>query len=451
MRILIINCNREHKPQTLLPIGACCIAAATNAVGYDTHFLDLTFARNPVRTVQSTVQRLAPDVIGLSIRNLDNCDATAPYSYLPEIQAIAAACRQACTATLVLGGAAVSLAPGSMLRNVPGDYAVVGEGERTFLALLRALEQGVDPSSIPGVIAAEQDSRSAPYPQPLSPRGARGFRDAESPSAPRGEGGGRGWTGGEQSVAPLEEHLPTLPDVDFSRWLSLQQYRAFDAAYPIQTKRGCQFQCNYCRYPYLEGRHWRLRDPGWVAEEVARAEASGLRLIEFIDSVFGLPTGHAIACCAAASRRGARTALSAMELNPAACVPDLVQAMNAARFSSVAITAESGSAAMLAQLQKGFTTDDLHRAAETLRDLRTQKMWIFLVGAPGECAATVRETARFIATLPPTDFVYATFGVRVLPGTALQRTLIGSGELDAENDLLQPFFYHSPLIDPARA
>lgn len=415
MKVLIINANRERTPQTLIPIGACCVASAATAAGYDTHFLDLTFSHYPLRDVRAAVQHLQPDIIGLSIRNLDNCDAVSPRSYLPETRAIAETCRQCSPALLILGGAAVSLAPMPILRYLEGDYAVIGEGEHTFIALLRAIERRTEPSIIPGVLSTQQKEVA------------------------------------DQPAAQLEAHLPALPAVDFSRWLSLRQYRSYDAAYPIQTKRGCAFTCSYCRYSFLEGHHWRLREPEWVVQEVERAESSGLRFIEFVDSVFGLPTSHAIACCEAITRLPHHAPLCSMELNPASCVPELIQAMNAARFSSVAITAESGSDAMLAQLQKGFTTYDLHQAAQELHSLQAQKMWIFMVGAPGECEKTVRETARFIAMLPSTDFVYVTFGVRMLPGTALQQTLVETGELAVDDELLWPSFYFSPQIDPAYA
>jgi len=415
MKVLIINGNREQTPQTLIPVGACGIGSAAHAAGYETHFLDLTFSHRPVSAVRATIQRLQPDIIGLSIRNLDNCDAVTPHSYLPEMRALADTCRRFSPALLVLGGAAVSLAPAPILRYLGGDYAVIGEGERAFIALLHAIERRDDPARLPGILAN---------------------RDAES---------------ADLTGAPLENALCSLPDVDFTQWLSLRRYRTADAAYPIQTKRGCRFQCGYCRYPYLEGHQWRLRDPAWVAEEAARATASGLRVIEFIDSVFGLPTAHAIACCEAIQRLPGANALSAMELNPCACVPELMHAMNAAGFSSIAVTAESGSDAMLAQMEKGFNRLDLERAARVLQALQAQKLWIFLIGAPGECEVTVRETAQFIAALPHTDLVYVAFGVRILPGTALRQTLVARGELDADNELLWPAFYHSPDIDPLRA
>jgi radical SAM superfamily enzyme YgiQ (UPF0313 family) len=140
-----------------------------------------------------------------------------------------------------------------------------------------------------------------------------------------------------------------------------------------------------------------------------------------------------------------------MDLNPGAVTPELVAGMNAAGFSAVAISAESGSDRLLRTLGKNYTREDLGRAAEKLRGLRARRMWIFLVGAPGENEASVRETAAFLETLPRTDLVFLTYGVRLLPGTALRERLVEAGELDAGEELLWPRFYFSPEITRERA
>ncbi|MHB0938947.1 MAG: B12-binding domain-containing radical SAM protein [Armatimonadota bacterium] len=411
--MVIVNCNREHAPQTLLPVGACCVAAASAAAGHETQLLDAGFTRAPARVVRAALREYRPDVVALSIRNLDNCDAEHPHSYLPEIKDLVAACRQA-GAVPILGGAAVSLAPAAMLRYLDCRLAVAGEGERAFPALLRALADGADPASVPGVVISDGREVKAAPPQ-------------------------------------LCDRLDDFPPVDYTHWLALRHYRARDAAYPVQTKRGCARKCSYCVYPRLEGSAWRLFSPGRVAEEVRRARLSGLRLVEFVDGLFGLPSEHALACCSEIARAPAALPLCTMDLNPAACTPEMVEAMNAAGFTAVGITADSGSGAMLAGMRKGFTVDLLHRAAAALRRLQARKIWFFLLGAPGECEATMRETARFITALPPGDLVYATFGVRVLPGSDLHRELLAGGVLPTDDDLLWPRFYFSPRLSPQRA
>jgi radical SAM superfamily enzyme YgiQ (UPF0313 family) len=148
-----------------------------------------------------------------------------------------------------------------------GRLAVAGEGELCFPRLLKAIADGGDAQTVPGVVSADQQSDTVP-PIPIA-------------------------------------DLASLPDPRPARWLDLRRYAAYDAAMPVQTKRGCAFKCVYCCYPLLEGHAWRLREPEWVAAQVAEARSAGLRGVEFVDSVFGFPEEHALACCEAVVRAGA--------------------------------------------------------------------------------------------------------------------------------------------------
>ena len=358
--------------------------------------------------MEKAAREFKPEVIGLSIRNLDSCDYQSPHSYLPEIREIVAACRKACPdrsgcslrrhdAAIVLGGPAVSQAPEAVARCVGADAAVSGEGEKAF------------PELLPTVRSSKLDVRCSTF-----------------------------------------GSLSAIPDPQLSKWLDLRRYAAYQAAMPVQTKRGCAFNCSYCVYPLLEGSEWRLFEPARVADQVTQANDSGLRMIEFVDSVFGLPADHAIGCCRAIEKLGDHLPLSALELNPSACTADLMDAMSAAGFTAVGITAESGSDEMLERLNKGFASDHLRAAAKHLGDLDARKLWIFLVGAPGETETTVRETVRFIEELPHSDLVFITHGVRVLPRTALRESLVAEGFITADDQLIQPTFYYSPEITPRR-
>lgn len=412
MRIQIINTNRERSPQTLIPLGACCVASAAESAGHEVHFTDLCFSRQPVADTESAVKRVRPDVIGLSVRNLDNSDFMSPRTYLTEIREIVNACRKSSEAEIVLGGAAVSEAPADVARHLGCRLAVAGEGELSFPKLLHAIEHGDDPRAVPGVASPDQEV---------------------------------------QALIPIAD-LSILPDPQPARWVDLRRYAGSDASLPVQTKRGCAFKCAYCCYPLLEGHAWRLREPGWVAEQVGQARKAGLRGVEFVDSVFGFPEEHALACCEKiAQATQPPIPLTTLELNPLACSPELAYAMNAAGFSAVGITAESGSDTMLSSLGKGFAIDDLCRARDNLRQLHAKKMWIFMLGGPGETEKTVQETAGFIESLPHTDLVFVTYGIRVLPQTALRQTLVDEGHVASDDDLVAPTFFHSPHISPERA
>ena len=156
------------------------------------------------------------------------------------------------------------------------------------------------------------------------------------------------------------------------------------ATVPIQTKTGCQFQCVYCTYPKIEGSTCRLKEPGSIADAVMRFTAEGLRDIEFVDSVFNAPLRHAMEVCAALARVRHKGRLQCLDLNPRDFDDALMTAMERAGFAGMGITLESASDPVLHGLRKGFTSKDVHQAAEVVRRHRIPCAWIFLLGGPGE-------------------------------------------------------------------
>lgn len=415
MKVLIINTNRQRSPHTLIPLGACLVAASARSAGHQVRFLDLTFHRHPEYVVSSAVKELSPDVTGLSVRNLDNCEMTNPRFHLAKAKQIVGICRSIGAGKIIVGGPAVSAIPAGTLAYLCADIAVVGEGEQTFPAVLAAIENGDDLTAIPGVLV-HQD--------------------------------------GEIQVCKPYVHpdLSLTSDFCLEKWLNLTGYHACDASMPVQTKRGCPFCCSYCTYPDIEGHNVRLRDPLAVCDDILRAANLGFRSVEFVDSVVNVPEDHAIACFSRIAKLTPRIPLITVNYNPSTCSKELVSAMSSAGFASVGCTAESGSDRMLASLQKGFTTDDLYRTARELKNLDALKLWIFMLGGPGEDESTVAETAGFInKALSAKDLVYITCGVRILPGTSLHEQALDEGYISPNDDLLRPAFYFSPHLTPKRA
>ena len=73
MRVLLISGNREASGvMTPLPLGLACVAAATAKAGFEVRFLDLLSAPDWESATQNAITRLRPDVIGLSVRNIDD-------------------------------------------------------------------------------------------------------------------------------------------------------------------------------------------------------------------------------------------------------------------------------------------------------------------------------------------------------------------------------------------
>jgi radical SAM superfamily enzyme YgiQ (UPF0313 family) len=370
------------------------------------------FTQDALHYIETTVTAFKPDVVGLSVRNIDNVDMSDPVFFLDDLQSIANTIRARTCAPIILGGAALGVMTEEILRLATVSCAVIGDGEMVFPQLVDRISRGERYSDVPGVASIEN-----------------GVFHLNN-SAPTG-------------------FSATCPVPDYQRWLNTPAYRSQMATAPIQTKTGCQFQCVYCTYPKIEGSNCRLKDPGSIVDAVVRLAAKGLRDIEFVDSVFNAPLEHAMEVCAALARVKHTARLQCLELNPRDFDDALMTAMEWAGFVGMGITVESASDPVLQGLNKGFTSRDVHHAAEVVVRHRIPCAWIFLLGGPGETPETVRETLQFAEKyIRPTDVVFFNTGIRIYPGTELESIARKQGVLSRPPEaMLAPVFYVSPDVD----
>jgi radical SAM superfamily enzyme YgiQ (UPF0313 family) len=412
LKVLVIATNRNHHPVPVAPYGACMVAEAAASAGHLVRFLDLMFQSDPEEALAATLDKFPADVIGLSVRNLDNNDMQHPTEFVSQLTEITQAVRRRSPAPLILGGPAVGVMPEPLLRCTEADALILGDGERVFPSLLRTLNNGGDFQQVPR-LAWLEDGR---------------YRT---------------------SAANLSEITSSCSTPDFPRWLDLKTYSANLASIPLQSKRGCPFSCVYCTYGHSEGREYRLLPPEEVAAAVQHLSAMGCRDIEFVDNVFNAPYSHALEICQhlAADRLPVR--LQTLELNPAFVDDRLLEAMARARFVGVGVTAESAADPALAGLKKGYTGDQVERAAAAIRRSPLPCFWMFMLGGPGETSATVMESLRFAQrTLRPGDVAYFNVGIRIYPGTELEAIARNQGVLNCSGEeMLEPVFYFSPELD----
>ncbi|MDA8172952.1 MAG: radical SAM protein [Nitrospiraceae bacterium] len=417
MKALIISTNRNIYPEPVMPIGACMAAEAAQNAGHDVRLADLMFARDPINSIRSVIKTFNPDVVGLSIRNIDNNDLCAPVRLFEGPKEMARVIRQATCAPLVLGGAALSVMPRELLAETGADIAVLADGERVFPAVLEAYASGKGPLNIEGAAM----------------EGTAMLKDGVYVSTPPAR------NKSEACFRPPR----------YEKWLDKRRYLSMLSAAPMLTKAGCHFECVYCTYKKLPGGVYELMDPAEAAHEIERLSKSGFRDIEFVDNVFNSPPGHAISVCEEVIRRNIRARLHTVELNPLFITEELVRRMERAGFAGVGITAESASDTVLAKLNKGFGVQHVIKAAEILRKSSLPCLWIFMLGGPGENEKTVRETLRFAKTYPkPQDAVFFNIGVRIYPGTGLERIARQEGLLSlSASEMLEPVFYLSPGLN----
>jgi radical SAM superfamily enzyme YgiQ (UPF0313 family) len=416
MRVLLINSNLKDDILAAPPIGLCYVASAAEAAGHEVKVLDLCFKRHIQPELEQAIIGFSPQVIGVSLRNLDNANMVQPIFYLPLALQIVQQIRELTAAHLVLGGSGASLDPRGVLEFLHGDYLIVSEGEKSFVGLLEALERGVSPADIPGVAMRREGKFH------LTPPRLTDF--------PSGN--------------------PRL-----SRWLDLAPYEKVGVSYTVQTKRGCRMQCIYCTYnTVLEGHHLRLRAPSDVVDEIEEAFYQFKpESFEFVDSVFNDPMDHCRAILEEIIRRPWKARFSTMGVSPRNLDAKFLQLMQRAGFTSFMISPESASETMLTNYRKGFSSEDLRRAAEAINQFAFPVLWYFLVGGPGETNSTIQETLDFISRylVRPHGIAHNLanifLGVRVYPGTRLWQIALEEGLIHDRSDALRPLWYLSRQLD----
>lgn len=412
MKVLIINTNRHNQPFPVMPLGACMVAEALEQAGHKVRMLDFMFETSPLSALYRELLDCRFDIIGLSIRNIDNNDMRSPQFFLEDLPDLVHAIRELSDARIIIGGAAIGVMPEEIIRFSGADYALLGDGEYVMPEFLSSLESG----------------------HGLATPGLACISDGVFQSIPR--------------ATMVFSGVCTLPE--FSRWINVGAYMSRMSTIPLQTKLGCQYKCVYCTYRKIQGDIYRLCSPECVVETVLKLASRGLKDIEFVDNVFNSPYDHAMEICRLLKIRKHGARLQSLELNPTFVDNALIDAMEGAGFVGVGITAESASDSVLRKLRKSFTLQDVHNAASVIKKHKLPCIWIFLLGGPGENRQTVEETFAFAEHyVRPKDAVFFNIGVRVYPGTELETIAREQGQLRLPpHEMLPPVFYLSPDIEP---
>ena len=410
MKVMLVYSNRARILEPTPPIGLSYIATATQRAGHEVRFVDLMMSRKPEGDLREALLEFKPDVVGISIRNIDNVVPQRLSCHLGEIGTMIATVRELSKAKIILGGPAISILKSSSLERFDADFAISGEGETSFPQLLEALEKGECYRSIAGL----------------------SYRD-----------------GGVLRYNEAMRHSE-FGSSGMENWVRWKSYERGGGTWAIHTKRGCPMHCVYCNYPGMEGHELRHRSASDTVDEIEQIQKTvGPSTFEFTDSTFNIPPSHAVEICEEVIRRKLKVQLSAVGMNPLGMTEELMELMPKAGFISMVITPDSASAKMLKNLQKGFTLDHVLKAAELARKSKIRSTWFFLLGGPGETEATVEETVSFVEQHLNWNRCLTIFmtGIRILPGTDLAKYAVAEGLLSPDSDLVESTFYFSPQLD----
>ncbi len=411
MRMLFISPSRLRLLVPPLPLGLASVVAALGPE-HPREVLDFMFADDPEGMVRRAVADFRPELVGLSVRNIDNQDSRAPVSYFPEVKALVDLLRQLTPAPIILGGAGFSVMPREFMEYAAADFGLLGEGEVAFQAFLAAYDRQ-NWQEVPGLVWRQGGAWRCNPPHRVE----------------------------DLNLLPppaLEYFTPRL-------YQEAQGSAKLPGVIPVQSRRGCPMKCIYCTTPVLEGRETRARAPEAVASWLKTwHEKWGLTRFYFVDNIFNCPPDYGRRLCRAIQDLRLPLEWSCL-INPAFPDRELFQLIKAAGAGMVQVGNESGSELVLRGLGKGFGREQVERTLKMLQEAGLPYTCFLLLGGPGETPETVRESVALLERYQP-HLVNLKAGIRIHPGLPIHRLALAEGVVSPRDNLLWPKFYLAPAV-----
>lgn len=404
MRVLLISANRTEINMRTMPLGLAFVAQALADRRHSVKMIDCVGTDDIGPFIRDAIEGFRPDVIGISLRNIDDQVMLNTRFLYQDDREIIALARRSSDRPIILGGAGYSMFPDAILTDSGADMGIEGEGEAALSAVLEKLEKGGPLEGIPGLHIKDkssveprqfiEDTGSFPYPDPHYVVGQ-----------------------------------PVTPDT----WV------------PIQTRRGCAMNCSYCSTASIEGRPLRKRPIESAVKWMGQLVETGARQLYFVDNTFNLPRPYALSLCRGITGAGLNIKWRCI-IYPWRIDEELVAAMAGAGCFEMSLGSESADDEVLRLMHKRFRREDVAAASRLFKKYNIRQMGFLMFGAPGETRRSVQDTLDFASSLE-FDALKVTVGIRIYPHTTLAEQALRQGIIGPGDDLLRPRFYITPGLD----
>jgi anaerobic magnesium-protoporphyrin IX monomethyl ester cyclase len=216
-----------------------------------------------------------------------------------------------------------------------------------------------------------------------------------------------------------------------------------------ESVRGCPYRCAFCNYPFLfDDKKFRMKSAQKMANDwEAYTRELQIEYITCLDSLFTMPKARLIEFCRELIKRQVKVKWICYARADDLCDEQAVELLVAAGCIQVQIGIESGDPGQLHRMNKRTTPEINSRALVNCRKFGLTTVATLIVGYPGETAATIETTFRFLQASPPDFFFIATFSTRVQGVPVLSEVSRQEFSLVTANNLytISPYWAHATM------
>ena len=321
-------------------------------------------------------------------------------------------------ALIVAGGEHITAVPGRSLEESAIDIGVLGEGEETTLAVVRALRtEGFDPAAIQGIAFKDRDGRAV-----VNARRAR-TRDIDDIPWPA-------W-----DLLPIENYLERGMGFGVNRGRSM----------PLMASRGCPYQCTFCSNPLMWTTRWIARDPDLLLDEMRHyQEAYGAENFDFYDLTAIVKKAWIVDFCNKIEQRGMVFTWQLPSGTRSEAIDDEVaELLHRSGCRNLSYSPESGSPTVLERIKKRIKTDAV---IASIASSNRQNMYVkcnIIFGFPGETLKEILQSYLFIVRMAVAGaYDLSIWAFSPYPGSELFEQISKTGRLkldDAYYDSLRSY------------
>ncbi|MEK5034041.1 B12-binding domain-containing radical SAM protein [Paenibacillus sp. FSL R7-0302] len=373
-----------------------------------------------------------PEMIGLSIRNLDNmaniwtekaeaCNGIKTRGFLQEYEEVVRIIKAVTQVPVIVGGAGFSIAPAAILKRLKLNLGIAGPGEVTFAKLANAVKSKLNLTRYIDNNLDQLDGMIYVSPE----------ADRVSPPA----------------------HATYSAEMSFFE-RAVQYSPKWTGSVPVRVSTGCTGKCSFCVEGSLFPKNqWRCIED--IINEIKlnnnHNEAVWLACSELNDP----DESNVIELCNAIRKSGVKNRFSSY-FTPAPFSKEQYYALKAANFSdhSICFGITHVSDHVLRKNNIAHRKKDIDQLIKTLVEAGASGITVgFIVGLPGEDEQTLNELMQWIKEM---DNLFGeglrcfyNCGVRVYPNTQLARIIQKQGDRDnlygeAGPDFLEPVVFSTP-------
>jgi anaerobic magnesium-protoporphyrin IX monomethyl ester cyclase len=421
MKILLINppwARMLGGSLEAAPLGLCYVAAVIEEQGYDVSIYNADYKRglqltstvdmtgmykeylrvlkdinHPLwREIGAVISKQSPDLVGISVM-------TAKYGSALNVSKIVKNYNP--IIPVVWGGIHPTILPDETIKNKDVDIIVRGEGEYSFLELIKNLE------NLNGVLGISYKKNGKVI---------------------------------HNKNRPPIENLDELPFPARHLILEKENYHPETFGNVFST-RGCPYNCIFCASHNIWTKKVRYRSPENIVDEIKEIKKEfKTNQFRFEDDCFTLKKKFVDGVCDLLIKEKLHIKWTT-ETRANLVTDELIKKMKYAGCEDITIGVESGDEETLKKMKKGITLKEIRNANKIIKENKMKFSAFFMIGFPWETKKEINKTISLMKELDPRMAVLSV--ATPYPGSELYEICKLEGLLSKDIDW-STFFHQSP-------